>query len=88
MELSAEFISSVSDAVMAEAGAWQARLLEPFPPMVFFDALRGKIKEYAVVRNKAVCRALGVLPDGTRDIVGPWVEGTEGPSAGGRCSTA
>ena len=46
--------------------------------MVFFDALRVKIREDAVVRNKAVYLALGVLPDGTRDILGQWIENTEG----------
>jgi transposase-like protein len=47
-------------------------------PVVFFDALRVKIREDAVVRNKAVYLALGVLPDGTRDILGLWIETTEG----------
>ncbi|MBT2303998.1 IS256 family transposase [Variovorax paradoxus] len=78
VEVSPEFISSVTDAVMAEVGAWQARPLEPMYPVVFFDALRVKIKEDAVVRNKAIYLAFGVLPDGTRDILGLWIEGTEG----------
>jgi putative transposase len=77
-EVSPEFISSVTDAVMAEVSAWQARPLEPMYPVVFFDALRVKIREDAVVRNKAIYLALGVLPDGTRDILGLWIEGTEG----------
>ena len=77
-DVSAEFISSVTEAVMAEVTAWQARPLEPMYPVVFFDALRVKIKEDAVVRNKAIYLALGVLPDGTRDILGLWIEGTEG----------
>ena len=77
-EVSAEFISSVTDAVMAEVTAWQARPLEPMYPVVFFDALRVKIREDAVVRNKAIYLALGVLPDGTRDILGLWIENTEG----------
>ena len=77
-EVSPEFISSVTDAVMAEVTAWQARPLEPMYPVVFFDALRVKIREDAVVRNKAIYLALGVLPDGTRDILGLWIEGTEG----------
>ena len=47
-------------------------------PVVFFDALRVKIREDAVVRNKAIYLALGVLPDGTRDILGLWIENTEG----------
>ncbi len=77
-EVCAEFISSVTEAVMAEVTAWQARPLEPMYPVVFFDALRVKTKEDAVVRNKAIYLALGVLPDGSRDILGLWIEGTEG----------
>jgi transposase-like protein len=78
VEVSPEFISAVTDAVLTEVGAWQARPLEPMYPVVFFDALRVKIREDAVVRNKAVYLALGVLPDGTRDILGLWIEQTEG----------
>jgi len=76
--VSPEFISSVTDAVMSEVTAWQARPLEPMYPVIFFDALRVKIREDAVVRNKAIYLALGVLPDGTRDILGLWIENTEG----------
>ena len=63
---------------MAEVAAWQSRPLEPMYPVVFFDALRVKIREDGVVRNKAIYLALGILPDGTRDILGLWIEGTEG----------
>jgi putative transposase len=77
-EVSPEFISCVTDEVMAEVTAWQARPLEPMYPVVFFDCLRVKIREDAVVRNKAIYLALGVLPDGTRDILGLWIENTEG----------
>jgi len=77
-EVSPEFISSVTDAVMEEVGAWQSRPLEPMYPVIFFDALRVKIREDGVVRNKAIYLALGVLPDGTRDILGLWIENTEG----------
>jgi len=58
--------------------AWQARPLEPMYPVVFFDALRVKIREEGLVRNKAIYLALGILPDGTRDILGLWIENTEG----------
>lgn len=77
-EVSPEFISSVTDAVMAEVTAWQARPLEPMYPVVFFDALRIKIREDAVVRNKAIYLALGILPDGHREVLGLWIESTEG----------
>ncbi|KJK07905.1 transposase [Burkholderiaceae bacterium 16] len=77
-EVSPAFISSVTDAVMEEVTAWQARPLEVMYPVVFFDALRVKMREDGVVRSKAVYLALGVLPDGTRDILGLWIETTEG----------
>jgi putative transposase len=77
-EVSPDLISSVTDAVMGEVTTWQARALEPMYPVVFFDALRVKIREDAVVRNKAIYLALGVRPDGTRDILGLWIENTEG----------
>lgn len=78
VEVSPEFISSVTDAIMAEVTAWQARPLEAMYPVVFFDALRIKVREDAVVRNKAIYLALGVQADGTRDILGLWIEQTEG----------
>jgi len=78
VEVSPELISSVTDAVMSEVTAWQSRPLEAMYPVVFFDALRVKIRENGVVRNKAVYLALGVLADGTRDILGIWTENTEG----------
>ena len=77
-QVSPEFISSVTDEVMAEVTAWQQRPLEPMYPVVFFDALRVKIRDDGIVRNKAVYLALGVLPDGTREVLGLWIEQTEG----------
>jgi transposase-like protein len=78
IDVSPDFISTVTDAVVAEVTEWQARPLEPMYPVVFFDALRVKIRDEAVVRSKAVYLALAVLPDGTRDILGIWIEQTEG----------
>ncbi|RRU10797.1 IS256 family transposase [Stenotrophomonas sp. 278] len=77
-DVSPDFISKVTDEVMSEVTAWQSRPLETMYPVVFFDALRVKIREEGVVRNKAVYLALGVLADGTRDILGLWIENTEG----------
>ena len=78
VEVSPDFISTVTDAVHAEVTAWQARPLEPMYPVVFFDALRVKIRDEATVRSKAVYLALAILPDGSRDILGIWIEQTEG----------
>jgi transposase-like protein len=78
VEVSPDLISAVTDAVVAEVAAWQGRPLEPLYPVVFFDALRVKIRDEATVQSKAVYLALAVLPDGSRDILGIWIEQTEG----------
>ncbi len=78
VDVSPEFISKVTDAVMAEVSAWQNRPLERMYPVVFVDALRVKVRDEGMVRNKAVYVALAVLADGTRDILGLWIENTEG----------
>ncbi len=77
-DVSPDFISCVTDEVMAEAFAWQSRPLEPVYPVVFFDALRVKIRTDGVVANKAVYLALGILEDGSREVLGLWIEQTEG----------
>ncbi len=45
VEVSPQFISDVTDAVMAEVTEWQNRPLEPMYPVVFFDCLRVKIRD-------------------------------------------
>jgi putative transposase len=78
VDVSPDLISAVTDAVVTEVTEWQTRPLEPIYPVVFFDALRVKIRDEGTVRNKAVYLALAVLRDGTRDILGVWIEQTEG----------
>lgn len=77
-EVSADLISTVTDAVLDEVAVWQGRPLEPLYPIVFFDALRVKVRDEGMVRNKAVYLGLGVRPDGTKEILGLWIEQTEG----------
>jgi putative transposase len=78
VEVSPDLISTVTDGIVAEVTAWQSRPLERMYPVVFFDALRVKIRDEAMVRSKAIYLALAVLADGTRDILGLWIEQTEG----------
>jgi transposase-like protein len=68
----------VTDAVVEEVREWQVRPLDALYPVIFFDALRVKIRDEGTVKNKAVYLALGILPDGTKDILGIWIEQTEG----------
>jgi putative transposase len=78
IEVSADLISAVTDAVLEEIAAWQARPLEATYPLVFFDALRVKVRDEGLVRNKAVHIALGVRGDGAKEILGMWLEQNEG----------
>ena len=78
VEVSPAFISSVTDAVHAEVTEWQNRPLEKMYPLVFFDALRVRIRDEGTVKNKAVYLALGIEADGTRAILGIWIEQNEG----------
>jgi transposase-like protein len=78
VEVADGLISEVTDAVLAEVTEWQSRPLERLYPVVFFDALRVKIRDEGVVRSKAIYLALGVDADGRRDVLGLWIEQTEG----------
>ena len=78
IEVSPDLISTITDAVLEEVAEWQNRPLDVVFPIVFFDAIRVKIRDEGFVRNKAVYIALGILPDGTKEILGIWIEQTEG----------
>lgn len=78
IDVSPDLISTVTDAVLETVSEWQGRPLDACYPLVFFDAIRVKIRDEGFVRNKAVYIALGILPDGTKEILGIWIEQTEG----------
>ena len=77
-EISADLVSAVTDSVLEEVAAWQSRGLEATYAMVFFDALRVKIRNEGMVNNRAVYLALGVRCSGHKEILGIWIEQTEG----------
>jgi putative transposase len=78
IEISPELVSAVTDAVLEEVAAWQNRPLEPIYAIVYFDALRVKIRDEGLVRNKAVYLAIGITCAGDKEILGLWIEQTEG----------
>jgi len=78
IDVSPDLISAVTDAVLDEVAVWQTRPLEAAYPLVFFDALRVKVRDEGLVRNKAVHIALGVRADGSKEILGLWLEQNEG----------
>ena len=78
IDISPDLISAVTEAVLEEVTEWQNRPLAALYPLVFFDALRIKVRDEGTVRNKAVYVALGVRADGTKEILGLWIEQSEG----------
>lgn len=78
VEVSPDLISRVTDAVLDEVKEWQNRPLDAIYPVVFFDALRVKIRDESVVKNKAVYIALALDCEGHKDVLGLWIEQSEG----------
>ena len=76
--VSRELISKVTAAVHEELREWRARPLEAVYPIVYFDALRVKIREEGMVQNKAVHLAIGVTALGRKEILGLWPAASEG----------
>jgi len=78
VDVSPDLISRVTDEVMDEVRSWQSRPLDEVYPIIIFDALRVKIRDEGVVRNKAVYLALGFTMEGHKEVLGLWIEQTEG----------
>jgi len=78
VEVSAGLVSQVTEAVMAEVAIWQSRPLEEVYPIVYFDALWGKVREEGRVVKVAVYLALGVTVAGQKEVLGMWVAPSEG----------
>jgi putative transposase len=78
VEVSPDLISRATDAVLEDVREWQGRALERVYPIVFLDALRVKIRDEGLVRLKAIYVALGITPAGEKEVLGLWVEQTEG----------
>jgi putative transposase len=78
VDVSDGLISEVTASIQADVAAWQARPLEEVYAVVYLDALVVSIRDQQVVRKKAVHLAVGVTLEGERDVLGLWVEKTEG----------
>jgi len=78
IEISPDLVSAVTDSVLQDVGAWQSRGLESTYAIVFFDAIRVKIRNEGMVNNRAVYLAIGMRCSGHKEILGLWIEQTEG----------
>lgn len=76
--VSPALISQVTDAVQEEVTLWQSRPLEAVYPILYLDALQVKIRDGSHVRNKAIYLVIGINLQGLKEVLGLWIEQTEG----------
>ncbi len=81
-EVSPDLITRVTDSVLEQAKEWQARTLEAVYPIVYIDALFVSVRDGGTVSKKAVYVALGVRVDGSREVLGLWMDATEELASG------
>jgi putative transposase len=75
-QLSAETVSRITDQVLEEVRAWQARPLDPVYAVVFLDAIMVKVRDNQVVQNKPAYLAVGIDADGEKHVLGIWLAKT------------
>jgi putative transposase len=78
VDVSPDLISRITDGVLDEVKDWQSRPLDPVYPVVFLDAIVCKVRDAGTVKNKAAHLAVGVDVEGRKEVLGIWVETTEG----------
>ena len=78
VEVSPTLISNVTNEVMDEVLQWQNRALDPVYPVVYMDAMRVKVRSNGSVTNKAGYFVLGINLEGKKDLLGMWIQETEG----------
>ena len=77
-EISPQLVTRVTHAVLEDIREWRSRPLQAVWPVVYLDALVIRVREGGVVRRKAVYLAIGVSVEGTKEVLGMWLEETEG----------
>ena len=77
-DVSRELISHITNTVQEDVTAWRSRALTDLYPIIFFDAIRLKIRDSGKVVNKAVYLALGIDLAGQKELLGMWIAHNEG----------
>lgn len=76
--VSRELISNITEVVVDEIKAWQARPLEEVYPILYIDGLRLRIGDNGVITTKVAYLAIGVDLDGRKHALGCWIQDSEG----------
>ena len=78
VDISADLVSSVTDTVISDVTEWQNRPLDSVYPIVYLDATILKVRSEGRVINKSAYLAIGINMEGLKDVLGIWLEQSEG----------
>ena len=78
VEISADLVSTVTDAVLTDVKEWQSRPLDEVYPVLYLDATIVKVRSEGRVINKSAYLAIGINIEGLKDVLGIWLEQSEG----------
>jgi transposase-like protein len=77
IDVSAEWVSNVTDKILPRIREWQNRKLQPLYHIVYMDATFLSIREEGHVVKKVVYLAIGIDSEGLKDVLGVWIGGNE-----------
>lgn len=78
IEVSAGVISSVTEQVWPEIIEWQQRPLASCYAIIYLDAIHFKVREASQIVSKAIYTCYGVSANGQRDVLGLYLDESEG----------
>jgi transposase-like protein len=78
VEISPQFVSRLTEELQQQITEWQSRPLERVYPIIFIDGLRVAVRSDKGVLKKCVYTVLGVSLSGRQEVLGLWIEETEG----------
>lgn len=79
VEVSATLVSEITADLDAEVTAWRTRPLDPVWPIVYFDGIVVHVRgESGRVTKHTIYVALGVNLEGRKELIGLWLDETEG----------
>ena len=78
ISVSSATISTITDKLIAEVKAWQARPLENLYPFMWLDAIHYKIRDKGRYRNKAIYTVLALNMEGKKEVLGLYLSESEG----------
>ena len=78
VDVSADLMSRVTDAVLDEVETWRNRPLQALYPIIYIDPLVLSVRDEGLVTKKSLYMAIGVDDEGRREVLGLWLQRTEG----------